>query len=64
MLRPSYDVLIAEDADAFTSALLKLMRQPADRNTLIEHADQTMAEYYSRSVVKEELGALTRSLGL
>jgi len=59
VLAPTYDILIADNADGFTSALLRLLENPQLRREMGAHAAQTVLNRYdwrcSRTVIEELL---------
>lgn len=59
ILAPTYDILIENNADAFTSALLRLLENPQLRKEMGAHAAQTVLTRYdwqcSRAVIQELL---------
>jgi len=59
VLKPSYDICIAEEEDAFASFVLKVIRDSGYRQSLSTHAKQTARELYDW---KETDGAIKRVL--
>ena len=54
-LTPTYDILIADDADGFTSSILKLIRDTELRAQLIKRAGLVMEMAYDRESVEERV---------
>lgn len=59
ILAPTYDIVIENNADAFTSAILRLLENPLLRKEMGAHAAQTVLSRYdwrcSRTVIQELL---------
>src|SRR5262249_10996153 len=58
LLSPTYDILIADRADAYTRALVQLLENPELRQSTVIHALETVRNRYDRSRAKELLANL------
>ncbi len=62
ILAPCHDVWIAEDADRFTSAIVKLWADKALRSALGQAAARTAQERYDRSIAQGKLKELVQRI--
>jgi len=62
VLAPSFDILMADQADAFTSAIVKLLREPELRLRIGRNAAKTIDERYDWSCAKPLIERLLASL--
>jgi glycosyltransferase involved in cell wall biosynthesis len=58
LFSPTYDILIADRADAFTRALVKLFENAEFRSSTVTHALETVRTRYDRNRARELLGKL------
>jgi polysaccharide biosynthesis protein PslH len=61
ILSPGYDIFIADDADAFASGILRLIRSPEIRKELGDHAAETVEERYDWQCMKSGIQNLLES---
>jgi len=54
-IRPGVDIVIADDADAFASAVVRLLRDPAERTRLGAAARQTVVKTYDSDALARGL---------
>jgi glycosyltransferase involved in cell wall biosynthesis len=62
VLAPTYDILIADSADGFTSAVLRLFDNPQLRTEMGAHAAQTVSDRYDWRRARETIAALLKSI--
>jgi glycosyltransferase involved in cell wall biosynthesis len=58
LFSPTYDMLVADRADAFTRALINLIENVEFRSGIVSHALETVHKRYDRNRAREELGRL------
>ena len=62
VLKPTYDISIAEHPDTFTTAILRLLRDPALRSEIGEHASSTVQERFDWQACLPLLDKLIREI--
>jgi glycosyltransferase involved in cell wall biosynthesis len=63
VLAPTYDVLLGDGADAFTSQLVKLVRDPLLRAGIAAHGLETVTRGYDWRAGRELMARLVREPG-
>ena len=62
VLKPTYDISIAENPDAFTTAIIRLLRDPVLRAEIGEHASNTVQERFDWQACLPLLDKLVRQI--
>ena len=62
VLAPTYDILIADNADSFATAILRLLENPQLRTDMGIHAAKTVLSRYDWRCAREVISDLLRSL--
>ncbi len=55
LFTPGRDIWIDDEPDAFTSAMVRLLRESELRQQTVRHADETVKQYYERNHARKIL---------